>query len=110
MRRSRAVASHSKHPRTPYNQSRGGRRLGAGAPAGNLNGAKKLPWLESYDLSTPAGVDQFLQQVIRATWMGELGTRAAGALNGSLRLLLEHLALPALEKRIELLEQGARSQ
>ena len=71
---------------------------------GNLNGAKSLPWLESYDLSTPAGIDEFLQQVIKATWTGKLGTRAAGALNGSLRLLLEHMTLPALERRIEQLE------
>jgi hypothetical protein len=75
-----------------------------GAPYGNENAKKTLTWLDSYDLSTPAGVDGFLQEVIRRTWTGELGTRAAGALNGSLRILLEHLTLPALEKRITDLE------
>jgi hypothetical protein len=65
-----------------------------------------LPWLDSYELTTPEGVDLFLREVIRATWEGRLGTRAAGALNGSLRILLEHMTLPALQKRIEELERG----
>jgi hypothetical protein len=82
-----------------------------GAPAGNENAKKSLAWLDSYDLSSPQGVDGFLQEVIRRIWTGELGTRAAGVLNGSLRILLEHLTLPALEKRIEQLEaKGAGSQ
>ena len=76
-----------------------------GGQAGNENAKKTLAWLDSYDLSTPQGVDGFLQEVIKRTWTGELGTRAAGALNGSLRILLEHLALPALERRIEELEK-----
>jgi hypothetical protein len=76
-----------------------------GAPAGNENAKKALAWLDTYDLSTPEGVDGFLQEVIKRTWTGELGTRAAGALNGSLRILLEHLTLPALEKRITELER-----
>ena len=76
-----------------------------GAPAGNENAKKCLTWLDTYDLSTPEGVDGFLQEVIKRTWTGELGTRAAGALNGSLRILLEHLTLPALEKRISELEK-----
>jgi hypothetical protein len=75
-----------------------------GPPFGSRNAAKKLDWLDTYDLSNPQGVDGFLQEVIKRTWTGELGTRAAGALNGSLRILLEHLTLPALEKRIEALE------
>jgi hypothetical protein len=75
-----------------------------GGQAGNENAKKTLAWLDSYDLSNAEGVDAFLQEVIKQTWTGQLGTRAAGALNGSLRLLLEHLSLPALEKRIELLE------
>jgi len=77
-----------------------------GGQAGNENAKKALSWLDSYDLSTPGGVDGFLQEVIKRTWTGELGTRAAGALNGSLRILLEHLALPALERRIEELEKA----
>jgi len=85
----------------------GGRRVGAGARAGNLNGARFLPWLESFDLSTSAGVEGFLRELIKAGWTGTLGSRSIGALNGSLRLLLEHLSLPALEKRIEELEAKA---
>jgi hypothetical protein len=47
----------------------------------------------------------FLREVVKATWESRLGTRAAGALNGSLRLLLEHLTLPNLERRITELEK-----
>ena len=75
-----------------------------GAPSGNKNASKALQWLRSYDLSTPAGLDAFMQEVIRAVWRGQLGTRAASSINGTLRLLLEHLTLPALEKRIQALE------
>jgi hypothetical protein len=45
-----------------------------------------------------------MQEVVRQVWRGELGTRAASSINGTLRLLLEHMTLPALEKRIEMLE------
>jgi hypothetical protein len=45
-----------------------------------------------------------LREVIKAGWTGTLGSRSIGAINGSLRLLLEHLSLPALEKRIKALE------
>jgi predicted TIM-barrel enzyme len=70
-----------------------------------LNGARFLPWLESYDLSTPSGIELFLKELVKAGWTGTLGSRSIGALNGSLRLLLEHMTLPALEKRIEILER-----
>lgn len=103
MRAERGKASSRSRSslRTQNNRVRG---LG-GAPAGNGNAKKTLAWLDSYDLSTPEGVDGFLQEVIKRTWTGELGTRAAGALNGSLRILLEHLTLPSLEKRITELEK-----
>ena len=83
-------------------------KIRQGAPYGNENAKKTLEWLDSYDLSTPAGLDAFMQEVVRQVWTGELGTRAASSINGTLRLLLEHMTLPALEKRIELLEQGVR--
>jgi len=100
----------SKVPRTQNNSLMRGKRR-RGAPASNVNAKKSLPWLSSYDLTTPEGVDSFLQEVIKRTWTGELGTRAAGALNGSLRILLEHLTLPGLERRIVELEkiQGVRA-
>lgn len=85
------------------------RALRGGQPA-NRNAAKTLEWLGKYDLSTAEGVEAFMGEVIKATWEGRLGTRQAGALNGSLRILLEHMTFPALEKRIELLEaKGVRS-
>ena len=77
-----------------------------GAPAGNENAKKSLQWLDKYDLSSAEGIDNFLRELIRATWEGRLGTRACGALNGSVRILLEHLALPGLEKRIKVLEEN----
>jgi hypothetical protein len=46
-----------------------------------------------------------MQEVVRQVWMGELGTRAASSINGTLRLLLEHMTLPSLEKRISELEK-----
>jgi hypothetical protein len=70
----------------------------------NGNAKKSLVWLKDYDLSSAEGTRKFLQELIKRTWTGELGTRAAGALNGSLRLLLEHEVLPGLEKRISTLE------
>lgn len=103
--KTRVSASRSGVGGTPFNQStRGGKRVGAGAPRRNLNAAKSLPWLESYDLTSPEGVRGFLKEVIRATWTGGLGSRSAGAVNGSIRLLLEHELLPELERRIKLLE------
>jgi len=96
-------SSRSKRPRTQNATSR--YRNVRQARPGNENAKKKLAWLDSYDLRTPGGVDGFLQEVIKRTWTGELGTRAAGALNGSLRILLEHMTLPALEKRITELEK-----
>jgi hypothetical protein len=79
------------------------RALRGGQP-GNKNAQKSLEWLDSYDLSTPAGLDAFMQEVIRRVWTCELGTRAASSINGTLRLLLEHMTLPALEERIKILE------
>jgi hypothetical protein len=100
----KGASSSSGSPRTPRNQ-RGGRRAGAGARPGNLNGARSLPWLESYDLGSSDGIASFMRELVKAGWTGTLGSRSIGALNGSLRLLLEHLSLPSLEKRIEELEK-----
>jgi len=80
-------------------------RVLRGGQVGNENAKKALTWLDSYDLSTPAGLDGFMQEVVRQVWMGELGTRAASSINGTLRLLLEHMTLPSLEKRISELEK-----
>lgn len=91
-------SSRSKRPRTPRNMG--------GAPAGNLNGQKALEWLDSYDLLTPAGIEAFMKDAAKALWTGKLGSRTAGALNGLIRLQLEHMTLPALEKRIQALEEA----
>lgn len=77
-----------------------------GAPAGNHNAKKSLAWLEGYDLTSPDGVRSFLAEIAKNTWTGELGSRQAGALNGTMRLLLEHELLPELERRIAMLEKA----
>jgi hypothetical protein len=91
------------------NRRRGGRVRTqinrGGAPPGNGNAKKALKWSDGFDLSTPLGVASFLQEIIKRTWTGELGTRAASALNGSIRLMFEHVSLPELQKRLEVLER-----
>ena len=104
MRRPKSPSTGSKSGRTQNNPSMS-RKGHSGAPAGNENARKSLAWLDSYDLSAPQGLDSFMQEVVRRVWTGELGTRAASSINGTLRLLLEHLTLPALEKRITELEK-----
>jgi hypothetical protein len=86
------------------------RKKSSQARPGNQNAKKTLAWVESYDLGSSEGVRNFLQEIIKHTWTGELGTRAASALNGSVRLMLEHELLPELEKRIKVLEdtKGAK--
>ena len=76
-----------------------------GGQSRNENAKKCLEWLGSYNLSTGEGTRAFLVELIKRTWTGELGTRQAGALNGSVRLLLEHELLPGLERRIVELEK-----
>jgi hypothetical protein len=87
---------------------RGGSRVGAGAPRRNLNGQRKLAWLSSYDLSTSEGIAEFLRELIKASWTGKIGSRVSGSLNGSLRLLLEAVHLPELERRVRVLEERRR--
>lgn len=94
--KTRNTRSRERSGRTQINRG--------GAPRSNGNAKKSLVWLESYDLSSPDGVRGFLQEIIKRSWTGELGSRAAGALNGTMRLLLEHELLPELEKRIKALE------
>ena len=100
-RQSNRVSSLSAGSRRTQFNSRGYR----GAPVGNRNAVKALEWLSSYDLSSPQGLDAFMQEVVKQVWTGELGTRAASSINGTLRLLLEHMTLPNLEKRITELEK-----
>ena len=75
-----------------------------GGQPGNRNASKCLPWAESYDLASPDGVHRFLAEIVKHIWTGELGTRQAGALNGTMRLLLEYDMLPELRRRIDSLE------
>lgn len=63
-----------------------------GAPHGNENARKRLPWLESYDLSSLEGIQGFLREIVKHTWIGDLGTRQASALNSTCGLLLQYHA------------------
>jgi hypothetical protein len=96
-----STTSH-RRPRTQINRG--------GAPVGNENAKKSLPWLETYDLTTASGVDAFMQELVRQVWTGKLGTRAGSTINGTLRLLLEHMTLPQLEARIGVLERQVKQR
>ena len=61
-----------------------------GAPRGNGNAKKRLPWLASYDLGSLEGIQSFLREVVKHTWIGDLGTRQASALNSTCGLLLQY--------------------
>lgn len=61
-----------------------------GAPRGNGNAKKRLPWLANYDLSSLEGIQSFLREVVKHTWIGDLGTRQASALNSTCGLLLQY--------------------
>ena len=74
-----------------------------GAPRGNLNRQKRLLWLEKYDLTSPAGITEVLQELIREAWQGNIGTRQASAITSALKLLMEQVEFePALERLKEL--------
>ena len=88
----------SKALRTQFKSKRG-------APVGNRNAVLALPWDSGFDLSDSEGIRRFLEEVVKAVWEGRLGTRAAGSLNGSLRLLFELCTLPQLEERVAELEK-----
>jgi len=68
--------------RRPRCQRRGG------APRGNKNARRHSPWVD-YPLDTRENLDRLIQDTIKGAWTGQLGTRQASAINGSVRLLLE---------------------
>jgi hypothetical protein len=72
-----------------------------GAPKGNLNATKKLPWLEKYDLTSPAGITEVLQELIREAWQGNIGTRQASAITSALKLLMEQVEIEPTLKKFE---------
>jgi hypothetical protein len=71
----------------------------------NQNAKKVLPW-SNIELNEPKDVIRFLAKVVQATWEGQLGTRQAGAINGSLRLMLQfHDDIKRLDELNEIAEQ-----
>jgi len=75
-----------------------------GAPAGNANAKKRVPWLDSHDLNSPEGAQAFLQEIVKLILTGQIGARQASPLNGTINLLLQSQVLPVLERRIKELE------
>jgi hypothetical protein len=67
----------------------------------NESARKSPPWLESYDLDTFKGVDNFTKELLKLSWTGDLGTRQSSNCLGVLRLLLERrLWLPTSSDRL----------
>jgi hypothetical protein len=63
----------------------GGSRGGSGRPQ-----RRPSPWPKDTDLSSSIGVDRFLRSLIKQVWReNPLDARAVGALNNTLRLLLD---------------------
>lgn len=80
--------SHVRRVRNTHNRNFGKANPRMARP--NNDSAKKSPpWLESYDLDTFRGVDDFTKELLRLTWTGDLGTRQSGNCLAILRLLLE---------------------
>jgi len=90
-------------------KTHGGSRVGAGAPAGNLNGQKSVK-MPDCDLSTRRGVQKFVRDfLIPAAVSGKLGVRTITALTTCSKVLLdaqEADVLEELEKRIKVLEES----
>ena len=82
-----------------------------GGQRGNKSACKRPTW-PNFELNSPGDVLRFLREVVRATWEGKLGTRQAGAINGSLRLMLEYDSdigkLEELEELAEKLEEDQK--
>lgn len=55
----------------------------------NESAKKSPPWLECYNLDSFSGVDDFMKELLKLTWTGDLGTRQSADCLGILRLLLE---------------------
>lgn len=54
----------------------------------NQSARKALPWI-GYDLDSSENCDRFIQDLLKATWTGKLGTRQASTCLAAVRLLLE---------------------
>ena len=81
-----------------------------GAPLGNLSRTKKLVWLEKYDLTSPAGITEVLQELIREAWQGNIGTRQASAITSALKLLMEQVEFEPALKRVQELERTRKQE
>lgn len=61
------------------------------ARPGNLNAKKRPVWRFDYlDPTNPASCTRFLVELVKATYTGEIGTRQAGCINNSLRIILSY--------------------
>ena len=96
--------------RVVHGQSkRGGRRVGAGAPAGNANGQKRAALPEWLDLQSSDGILRFMREIlVPCAITGQLGVRNVTALTSVCKVLLDYESLTKLERRIEVLEKEAK--
>jgi len=89
------MSSRKKDSRAPKNISKskwggprpnsGGTRAGSGRPQ-----RKPHPWPDNIDLTSSIGLDRLLRQMIESIWRENvLDARTVGALNNTIRLLLD---------------------
>ena len=77
----------------------GGSREGAGRPY-----RKPTPWSKDTDLTSSKGIDALLCRLVEKTWRGSvLDPRTVGALNNTIKLLLELRGWMKIDPDIDLL-------
>ena len=85
--------------------TRGGKRVGAGAPESNCNAQKKLLMPDGHDLSSSVGICKFLREfVVPAAVTGGLGVRNVTAITSACKVLLDYESLEKIEERVSKLE------
>jgi hypothetical protein len=93
-------APHNRPVRNTHNRNFGKANPRMARPE-NDSAKRSPPWLAEYDLDTFKGVDNFAKELLRLTWVGDLGTRQSGNCLAILRLLLERrLWLPMSSDRL----------
>jgi hypothetical protein len=92
---------------TVQSTTHGGKRVGAGAPRGNVNGRRGIQLPDWLKLKTSDEILRFMREIlIPATLSGQLGCRQSSAITTACKLLLDYESLQSLEKRIKSLEEN----
>jgi hypothetical protein len=86
--------------------SHGGRRVGAGAPKGNVNGRKGIQLPDWLKLKNSDEILTFMRKIlIPYTLSGQLGCRQSSAITTACKVLLDYDRLQELEERVSRLEE-----